>query len=91
MWFSKSNEDVLKELNVDPAIGLTDAEVSARLEKYGENKLKGKPKRSFISLLLGQLKDVLIYVLMAATVVTFFIGEYVDAIIILLVIVLWFL
>ena len=88
MWFSKSNDDVLKELKVDPKIGLTDEEASARLEKYGENKLKAKPKKSFISLLMGQLKDVLIYVLLAATVVTFAIGEYVDAVIILLVIVL---
>lgn len=88
MWFSKSNDNVLKELEVDPSIGLTDQEANARLEKYGENKLKGKPKKSFISLLTGQLKDVLIYVLLAATVITFAIGEYVDAVIILLVIVL---
>lgn len=88
MWFSKSVQDVLKALNVDPAIGLTSKEAAARLEQYGENKLKGKPKKSFIALIAGQLKDVLIYVLLAATVVTFAIGEYVDAIIILLVIVL---
>ncbi|MDF2608700.1 MAG: ATPase [Lachnospiraceae bacterium] len=88
MWFSKNQKDVLKELNVNPLSGLTTLEANERLEKYGRNKLKGKPKKSFISLFLSQLKDMLIYVLLAATVITFFIGEYVDSIIILLVVIL---
>jgi Ca2+-transporting ATPase len=88
MWFSKSEKDVLKDLNVDPSTGLTSGEANARLDKYGMNKLKGKPKKSFASLFLSQLKDMLIYVLLAAAVITIFIGEYVDAIIILLVVIL---
>ncbi len=88
MWFSKSQEEVLKEFNVDPLIGLTSQEVKLRLDKYGENKLKGKPKKSLISLFFAQLKDMLIYVLLGASVITIVIGEYVDAIIILLVVVL---
>lgn len=88
MWFSKSQEDVLQELNVDPSTGLTSNEANLRLTQYGENKLKGKPKKSLISLFLSQLKDMLIYVLLGATVITFLIHEYVDAIIILLVVIL---
>lgn len=88
MWFSKSQEEVLEELNVNSAVGLTNEEVETRLEKYGQNKLKGKPKKSMISLFLAQLKDMLIYVLLSAAVITIVIGEYVDAIIILLVVIL---
>ncbi|NLK97299.1 MAG: cation-translocating P-type ATPase, partial [Epulopiscium sp.] len=55
---------------------------------YGQNKLKGKPKKSLISLFFAQLKDMLIYVLLSAAVITVVIGEYVDAIIILLVVIL---
>lgn len=88
MWFSKSQEEVLKELNVNPAIGLTREEVESRLEKFGENKLKSKPKKSVISLFFAQLKDMLIYVLLGAAIITVIIGEHVDAIIILLVVVL---
>ena len=88
MWFSKSQEEVLKELHVNPATGLTKEEAKARLEKYGENKLKGKAKKSLISLFFAQLKDMLIYVLLGASVITIVIGEYVDAVIILLVVVL---
>ncbi len=86
--FSKSHDEVLKELEVNPVTGLTSEEVKVRLEKHGENKLKAKPKKSLISLFLSQLKDMLIYVLLAAAVITVVIGEYVDAIIIILVVVL---
>jgi Ca2+-transporting ATPase len=88
MWFSKTQEQVLRELNVNQETGLTTEEAKSRLEKYGENKLKGKPKKSLISLFFAQLKDMLIYVLLGAAVITLVIGEYVDAIIILLVVVL---
>ena len=88
MWFSKSLEDVLSEFSVDPSIGLSDIEAKKRLEKYGMNQLKGKPKKSLISLFLSQLKDMLIYVLLAAAIITMIIGEYTDSIIILMVIIL---
>ncbi len=88
MWFSKSQNDVYKEIGVNPVTGLSKEEAKNRLEQYGMNKLKGKPKKSLISLFLSQLKDMLIYVLLAAAVITLVIGEYADAIIIILVIVL---
>ncbi|WP_218571224.1 cation-translocating P-type ATPase [Paenibacillus oralis] len=88
MWHTKSREAVLRELQSDPAPGLTSAEAKARLSKYGPNKLKGKPKKSMLSLFLAQLKDMLIYVLLGAAVVTLFVGEYMDAVIILAVVLL---
>ena len=70
MWFSKTSQDVLNELDVDPRMGLNQEEAKLRLEKYGQNKLKGKPKKSLLTLFLSQLKDMLIYVLLAAAVIT---------------------
>ena len=69
MWFTKSQEAVLKELNVNSKTGLSTEEAKNRLEKYGLNKLKGKPKKSLLQLFLAQLKDVLIYVLIGAAVI----------------------
>ena len=69
MWFTKSPKDVLKELNVSEKTGLSTEEVKKRLEKYGPNKLKGKPKKSLLQLFLAQLQDMLIYVLIGAAVV----------------------
>lgn len=88
MWFSKSQEEVLNELGVNPAIGLSEGEVKKRLEQFGLNKLKGKPKKSILTLFLSQLKDMLIYVLLASAVITFIIHEYADSVIILLVVIL---
>ena len=47
MWFSKSQEEVIKEFNVDPSVGLSKEEAAKRLEQYGMNKLKGKPKKAY--------------------------------------------
>lgn len=88
MWFSKSQEEVLQELQVNVATGLTTDKAKSRLEQYGANKLKGKPKRGMISLFFSQLKDMLIYVLLGAAVITFVIGEFMDTIIIFAVVVL---
>lgn len=88
MWFSKSQEEILIELNVDSKSGLSTEEARKRLEQHGMNKLKSKPKKSVISLFLSQLKDMLIYVLLGAAAITIAIGEYSDAIIILLVVAL---
>ncbi len=88
MWFSKSPNEVLQELGVNQSVGLSEKEAKVRLEKYGMNKLKGKAKKSIISLFLSQLKDMLIYVLLAAAIITLIIGEIADSVIILLVIIL---
>ncbi|MFC7679017.1 cation-translocating P-type ATPase [Paenibacillus sp. GCM10028914] len=88
MWYSKSQEEVLQNLKVSPDAGLTTEEARARLDQYGPNQLKGKPKKSMVALFFAQLKDMLIYVLLGAAVVTVIVGEFMDAIIILAVVLL---
>ncbi|HSP48090.1 MAG TPA: HAD-IC family P-type ATPase, partial [Clostridiaceae bacterium] len=88
MWYMKSQDDIINELQVDISKGLSDAEVAERQEKYGPNKLEGKKKKSLIALFFGQLQDALIYVLLAAAAVTILVGHGTDAIIILMVVVL---
>jgi Ca2+-transporting ATPase len=87
MWVTKSKEEVLKELEVDPVQGLSDQEAKVRLGKYGPNKLLGKKKKSIIRMFFEQLQDWLIYILLVAVIITLFLGEYVDATIIVLVII----
>uniref|UniRef100_UPI0025C6F9DD cation-translocating P-type ATPase n=1 Tax=Marinilabilia sp. TaxID=2021252 RepID=UPI0025C6F9DD len=86
MWFSKSANEVLNELSVDQAYGLSDEEALIRLKKYGKNKLQAEKKKSIIRMFFEQLKNWLIYILLGAVVITLFMGEYIDSIIILLVI-----
>ncbi len=88
MWFSKPNQDVLNELGTTIENGLSPSEVQSRQEKYGPNQLQGKKKKTVFQLFIAQLKDWLIYVLMAAVIITALMGEYVDAVIIVLVIII---
>ncbi|MDP3434428.1 MAG: cation-translocating P-type ATPase [Bacteroidota bacterium] len=87
MWFIKSNEEVLNELDVDLLKGLSEEEAKIRLEKYGPNKLTAKKKKNILQLFVAQLQEWLIYILFAAVVITLFMGEYIDSVIILLVII----
>ncbi|MGO3238391.1 MAG: calcium-translocating P-type ATPase, PMCA-type [Psychroflexus halocasei] len=86
MWYSQSAKDVLQKLKTDVQQGLSPEEVKKRLERYGLNKWREQRSRSILSMLKGQLNDALIFVLLGAVVITSFMGEYVDAIIIMLVI-----
>ena len=86
MWFSKSAEAVLQELSVNPTDGLSDEEALTRLKESGLNKLLAARKKSIFLMFFAQLKNWLIYILVGAVVITIFMGEYVDAVIILLVI-----
>lgn len=88
MYYTKSIEEIRKELDVNLDKGLSNKEVAERKNKYGINKIKEKEKKSLVSIFLSQLKDVLIYVLLGAAAITFIIGEHVDGIIILLVVLL---
>jgi Ca2+-transporting ATPase len=88
MWFSKSTAEVLEKFNVNPGQGLSTEEAEAQLSIIGANRLKSKLKKSLISLFFAQLRDMLIYILLSAAVITIIIHEYIDAVIIILVVVL---
>lgn len=62
--------------------GLSSQEASRRLEQFGPNILPEKPPPSSLALFLSQFKNPLVYVLLAAGIVTFFLGDYSDTAII---------
>ena len=70
MWYSKTIDEILKELDVDLAIGLSEDEAAARLENSGPNKLEANRKKTVLQMFLAQLNDALIYVLLAAVAIT---------------------
>lgn len=86
MWFTKSISETLEELSVNPETGLSAEEVAIRNTKSGPNRLEAKKKKSVFQIFISQLNDWLIYVLFAAVIITFFMGEYIDSVIIILVI-----
>lgn len=88
MWFTKSTQEVLAELDTNLEQGLTSQEAAKRLEEYGPNKLAEKKRKSLLSMFMAQLQDTMIYILLAATVLSVVMGDYAEAIIILIVVLL---
>ncbi len=85
-WNSRSIEDVYSAL-ASSAGGLTEAEARARLAQYGQNVLPAPKKKGVASIFLSQFKSPLIYVLLAADAIVFFLREYSDGYIILFILV----
>jgi len=75
---SKSVETVLAELNTLP-VGLTGEEALRRIERYGFNELPRPKEPSLIEVVLRQFASPLIYVLVAAAILSAVIEEWSDA------------
>ncbi|MGA2466319.1 MAG: cation-translocating P-type ATPase [Thermodesulfobacteriota bacterium] len=68
--------------------GLTPAEAEERLKKYGPNELIEKPRPGFFQLLLSQFNNFLVIILIVAAIVSLLLGEIVDAMAIMTIVVL---
>jgi Ca2+-transporting ATPase len=86
-WHQKELKAVLAELDV-PIDGLRSEEAAKRLEKYGHNELVAKGKRSLLAMVIDQFRDFMILILIAAAVVSGFVGELADTIAILVIVIL---
>ncbi len=85
-WHSMQVDQVLKDLNTNPHQGLSTEEVRNRLEKYGYNELKKEESTSPFTLFANQFKNVLIVILLIATVLSGLVGEVLDAALILVIV-----
>ncbi|MED4567379.1 calcium-translocating P-type ATPase, SERCA-type [Bacillus atrophaeus] len=81
MKFHEMEQTDLEEAtNTSMKQGLTEKEVKKRLETHGPNELQEGKKTSALVLFFSQFKDFMVLVLLAATLISGFLGEYVDAI-----------
>ncbi len=76
---ARSRAELLSALAVDPATGLSRREAARRLRRYGPNRLKEASRRSAWAILAEQFKTLVIGILAAATLVSFVMGETVQA------------
>ncbi|MST04225.1 MAG: HAD family hydrolase [Candidatus Pacebacteria bacterium] len=81
-FYSISGEQTLHKLKSNFG-GLSKKDAEEKLNVFGPNKLPEGKKQSFFSIFLGQFKSPLIYILIFADVVGFFLKEYIDSYIIL--------
>ena len=74
-YHNRPIQEVLGEFDVDPEQGLTEDEVAPRRERYGSNRLRRAERRSVWSILLDQVKSVVLIILMVAAIVAFATGS----------------
>ncbi len=68
--------------------GLSEKEAKLRLKKYGLNLLPEKPPPSVFKIFLKQFQSPLVYVLLFAFFATLFVGDYKDAVVIFIAVLL---
>ena len=77
-WHSLSAAEALQAQDAAPE-GLSEAEASARLARFGANRLPRAQAPGALALYVRQFKSPLVYLLLAASVVSVFVGEWSDA------------
>lgn len=88
MDYQGSKKELLKKLNSDPKTGLSSSEANNRLEKYGPNKIESSNKRSLLDKLKDQILDPMVILLIAASIVSAFTGDKIEAIIIIAIVII---
>ncbi len=86
-YYQMSIEEIMKYFETSLE-GLSYQEVEKRKLKYGKNELEDKKQLSAFQVFLRQFKDVMIFILMVAAIVSFLIGDVKDSLIILIIVLL---
>lgn len=87
-WYQMTAEEILQTQQIEPSKGLSTEEAGKRLEEHGRNELSEGAKISPVALFLNQFKDFMVLVLMGATLISGLLGEYLDAITIIAIIIM---
>ncbi len=87
LWHNLAEEDVLAALKSDHSDGLSKQEVDERLHLFGHNSISAQQGISTLKRFLLQFHNPLIYILLVATLVTFFLQEYIDSAVIFAVVI----
>ena len=87
-WHALTVDEVLKRLTTSTENGLAVGEASTRLQKYGPNRLPAGKKRGPLMRFISQFNNILVYVLLGAGFTKMMLGLWIDASIILGVVIL---
>lgn len=85
-FWTKPTEEVLKDLDVNVSKGLNRDEAEKRIGVYGKNTLEESKGNQPIIIFLNQFKSPISLILIFATILSIFLGDYIDAAIIFIII-----
>jgi Ca2+-transporting ATPase len=87
-WWQLTAAEIVGALGTDLKTGLAQGEARVRLERFGPNELLEKKRRHPLAIFFAQFEGLIIWVLIVASLVSGFLGEWLDALAILAIIVL---
>lgn len=86
-FYRETAESVMRTLGVGPE-GLLESDVTARRKEQGFNELAEAEKKSHLQVFLEQFKDFLVLILVAAAIISAFLGKLESALVILVVVII---
>jgi Ca2+-transporting ATPase len=87
-WWHLPTDEVARRLGTDPKAGLGSSAASEKLRIVGPNELQEKEGRGPLAVFFDQFKSLMIGVLIAASLISGFLNEWVDALAILAIVIL---
>ncbi|RMG93948.1 MAG: cation-translocating P-type ATPase [Chloroflexi bacterium] len=87
-WYKLSVDEVIRKLKTSPEHGLSETEAKQRLQQYGLNELEEKGIKSPWLILWDQLSEVMVVILIISAIISAFLGEINDAIVIAAIVIL---
>ncbi len=87
-YYQKTAHETLKLLGTSDKTGLTKDEISKRQDLYGKNSLPAIKKVSALVKFIKQFSDILVLVLLSAALISFILGEFVDGIVVISIVIL---
>ncbi|MDO7786207.1 calcium-transporting P-type ATPase, PMR1-type [Desulforamulus aquiferis] len=87
-WFEMGRQEVIEKLGTCAEKGLDEQSAKERLEQYGPNKLASAGRTPPWLMFVNQFKDFMVLILLAATLVSGLLGEWADAITIMIIVVI---
>ncbi|HOD05694.1 MAG TPA: cation-translocating P-type ATPase [Anaerolineaceae bacterium] len=81
IWHTLKQDEINAALETSPQ-GLTSAEAAKRLAEIGPNEIQAAKRISAFEILLAQFKNVLILILLGATIISLFLGHGIESVVI---------
>lgn len=89
MWYTKSVEEVARDLRTNLKVGLREKDIEEREKQFGKNKIREAKKEGLLVKFIKQFNDFMIIILIIAAIVSAIVsymegtGDYLDSIIII--------
>jgi len=87
-WHRLNNQELAQQLNCDLQLGLDATVVKQHQQQYGANRLEESKQRPLWRMLIDQFRDFMIVVLLTAALISGLIGDAIDTIAILVIVML---